>query len=112
MQRTSFEVQHNDEGVTSGLDSAAPDFCLDVPRLLQQFEGLGDNCDFGMVQRAVGIEPFGLFRFAACSAADLSSLLRNSFEPLGEPEDLLMEEVGPAREYRVKSRQYSSFLRS
>src|SRR5450755_1809165 len=94
----------------TGGEAAAPEFCLDVPRLLQLFEGLGHNCDFGMVQRAVGIEPFGLFRFAACSAADLSLLLRTSFQQLGEPEDLWLEEVGSAREYRVKSRQCSSFL--
>jgi hypothetical protein len=93
----------------SGLNTAAPEYCLDVPRLLQLFEGLGHNCDFGMVQRAVGIEPFGLFRFAACSAADVGALLRTSFQQLGEPEDLWLDEVGPAREYRVKSRQCSSF---
>jgi len=109
MQRAGFEVQHNDEGATNGLN-IAPEFCLDIPRLLQQFEGLGDNCDFGMVQRAVGIEPFGLFRFAGCDAADLSSLLRTSFQQLGEPEDLLLEEAGSTREFRVKSRQWSSFL--
>jgi hypothetical protein len=93
----------------SAESAAAPEFCLDVPRLLQLFEGLGHNCDFGMVQRAVGMEPFGLFRFAACSAADVGSMLRTSFQQVGEPEDLWLEEVGPAREYRVKSRQYSSF---
>ena len=81
----------------------------DVPRLLQLFEGLGDNCDFGMVQRAVGIEPFGLFRFASCSAADVSLILRTRFAELGESEDLWLEEVEPKREYRVKSRQFSSF---
>src|ERR1700722_14132625 len=95
--------------VINGPGSAGPEFCLDVPRLLQQFEGLGDNCDFGMIQRAVGIEPFGLFRFASCSAADVSSILRTKFEKLGEPEDLWLEEVEPKREYRVKSRQFSSF---
>jgi hypothetical protein len=62
-----------------------------------------------MVQRAVGIEPFGLFRFASCSAADVSSILRTRFETFGEPEDLWLEEVEPKREYRVKSRQFSSF---
>jgi hypothetical protein len=105
MQEGSFEVR-----TTMGEPyTAAPEFCLDVPRLLQLFEGLGHNCDFGMVQRAVGIEPFGLFRFAACSAADVGSLLRTSFQHFGEPEDLWLEEVGSAREYRVKSRQCSSF---
>ena len=46
-------------------NSAVPEFCHDIPRLLGFFEGLGDNCDLGVVQRAVGIEPFGLFRFGS-----------------------------------------------
>jgi hypothetical protein len=107
MQQASFEVRTED-GVMDGLITA-PESCLDVPRLLQLFEGLGDSCDFGMVQRAVGIEPFGLFRFAACSAVQLGSLLRNRFEHFGEPDDLWLDEVGRNREYRVRSRLCSSF---
>ena len=82
---------------------------MDVPRLLQLFEGLGDGCDFGMAQRAVGIEPFGLFRFAGCRAVDVNTLLRTNLQQLGEPEDLWLEEVPPKREYRAKSRQCPSF---
>lgn len=95
--------------IMRGANTARPELCLDVPRLLQQFEGLGDNCDFGMVQRAVGLEPLSLFRFAGCSAADLGLLLRTSFQQLGEPEDLWLQEAGPSREYLVKSRQCSSY---
>jgi hypothetical protein len=91
----------------SGQNTAAPEFCYDIPRLLLLFEGLGDNCDFGVVQRAVGIEPFGLFRFATCKAADVAALLRTRFQCLGEPEDLWLDAVGPRREYWVKSRQCS-----
>jgi hypothetical protein len=91
----------------SGQDAAEPSFCYDIPRLLQQFESLGENCDFGVVQRAVGIEPFGLFRFAACKAADVAALLRERFERLGEPEDLSLDVVGTRREYWVKSRHFS-----
>ena len=86
----------------------APEFCDDIPRLLGYFEALGENCDLGVVQRAVGIEPFGLFRFAACKDTELVELLRMRFHPLGEPEDLwLDEQAGPSREYWVKSRHCS-----
>ena len=88
-------------------NSAVPEFCHDIPRLLGFFEGLGDNCDLGVVQRAVGIEPFGLFRFGACKDTELVELLRVRFHPLGEPEDLWLDEVGPRREYWVKSRRCS-----
>ncbi len=92
--------------LTSTLGSPA-ELCYDVPRLLQMFESLGENCDFGVVQRAVGLEPFGLFRFAACDAACLAALLRARFHPLGEPEDLWLDEVGPRRQFWVKSRHFS-----
>jgi hypothetical protein len=91
----------------SGQNAAALEFCYDIPRLLLLFEGLGDNCDVGVLQRAVGIEPFGLFRFATCKATDVGALLRTRFQCLGEPEDLWLDEVGPRREYWVKSRQCS-----
>jgi len=91
----------------SGQPVAAPEFCYDIPRLLLLFEGLGDNCDVGVIQRAVGIEPFGLFRFATCKPADVVALLRTRFERLGEPDDLWLDEVGPRREYWVKSRHCS-----
>jgi hypothetical protein len=78
--------------------------CYDMPRLLQLVESLGENCDLGVVQRAVGIEPFGLFRFAGCNPGSLAALLRERFESLGAEDDLWFDEVGPTREYWVKSR--------
>jgi hypothetical protein len=81
--------------------------CHDLPRLLQLFESLGENCDFGVVQRAIGIEPVGLFRFGACNAADVKELLRTRFERLGDAQDLWLDVVGPRREYWLKSHHCS-----
>ena len=78
--------------------------CYDLPRLLQLVESLGENCDLGVVQRAIGIEPFGLFRFAGCDADSLATLLRERFQSLGAGDDLWFDEVGPTREYWAKSR--------
>ena len=85
----------------------AAEFCHDVPRLLEHFVGLGENCDFGVVQRAIGIEPFGLFRFGSCTAADLVEMLRTRFQRLAEPGDLWLEEQPPPGEYWIKSRHCS-----
>jgi capsular polysaccharide biosynthesis protein len=35
-----------------------------VDELMLRFESLGGNCEFGLVQRYVGIEPLGLLRYA------------------------------------------------
>ena len=89
-------------------NAVAPGPCHDIPRLLQQFEGLGEDCDFGVVQRAAGIEPLGLLRFGACNAVDMVELLRTRFRKLLDAQDLWLDAVGPEREYWVKSR-HSSF---
>jgi Glycosyltransferase 61 len=34
-----------------------------IDELMLSFENLGDNCEFGLVQRQAGIEPLGLLRF-------------------------------------------------
>lgn len=93
--------------MNSAPPTAAPQVCYDIPRLLLLFEGLGDNCDVGVLQRAAGIDPFGLFRFATCTASDVGALLRTRFKCLGEPEDLWLDKVGPRQEYWVKSRHCS-----
>ncbi len=94
--------------LAAGQSQSAAESCVDIPRLLQSFEGLGDNCDFGVLQqRAVGIEQFGLFRFATCKPEDVAALLRVRFDYLGEPDDLWLDPVEPRREFWVKSRRCS-----
>jgi hypothetical protein len=100
----------DDSGLIKPPGSEAAKICeaYDIPRLLQAFEGLGDNCDFGVLQqRAVGIEQFGLFRFATCKPEDVAALLRSRFDYLGEPDDLWLDPVEPRREFWVKSRKSS-----
>jgi hypothetical protein len=45
--------------------------------MLDKFESLGENCEFGAVQRRFGVEPLGLFRFAATSIDGLISALES-----------------------------------
>lgn len=53
--------------------------------LALSFEGLGDNCEFGIVQRRLGADPIGLLRFSAIKISTLISLIRERFERLGDP---------------------------
>ncbi len=52
-------------------------------KLMLQFEGLGDNCEFGLVQRHFGAEPLGLLRWAGISADHLVRALETQFEGVG-----------------------------
>ena len=83
-------------------DSANIKQCMDTTlrEIIAQFESIGDNCEFGLVQRYFGAEPVSLFRFSALESSRLIELLDVGLEPLGDPEHTkIIEEAG---EYVVK----------
>jgi len=69
------------------------------------FESLGDNCEFGLVQRYCGAEPLGLFRFSSVTSEALIAALDTDFQHYGGADDteILVAETG--RLY-VRSRRY------
>jgi hypothetical protein len=58
---------------------------LSMRELMMQFESLGENCEFGIVQRAHKAEPLGLFRWASVTVDTLMRMLDARFENLGDP---------------------------
>lgn len=68
---------------------AAPRHTKDsaLTRLMLGFESLGENCEFGVVQRHFGAEPLGLLRFTATPPALLTAALRDRFAGVGLPEN-------------------------
>ncbi|HEX2941395.1 MAG TPA: hypothetical protein VHO91_10130 [Rhodopila sp.] len=62
--------------------------------ILFAFESLGDNCEFGLVQRYHGIEPLGLLRLAGFNVpfearlAKRTHALRLGFDGLGAPDTI------------------------
>ncbi|MGD0106067.1 MAG: glycosyltransferase 61 family protein [Rhodopila sp.] len=62
-----------------------------INELMLAFESLGDNCEFGLVQRYGGAEPLGLLRFNGFHVPPefrlqkLVAALENSFDGLGAP---------------------------
>jgi len=62
--------------------------------LLMKFEGLGDGCEFGVVQRHFGAEPLGLLRWSNITPASLAALLRSSFSGVGEAEHTFVRVSG------------------
>ncbi len=53
--------------------------------LVLQFESLGDNCELGLVQRKLGAEPLGMFRFAGAPLGHLLCAMRSRFEGMADP---------------------------
>jgi tetratricopeptide (TPR) repeat protein len=72
---------HRDLGLTSAKD--------DLQALMLRFESLGGTgpaggCEFGGVQRILGCEPLGLFRWATVRPANLIACLEDRFRTIGD----------------------------
>lgn len=59
----------------------------EVGRLMVGFESLGDNCEFGVVQRHYGAEPLGLLRFTSTPSKLLMAALDAGFVGVGDAEN-------------------------
>ncbi|HTB62967.1 MAG TPA: hypothetical protein VK737_05200 [Opitutales bacterium] len=58
-------------------------------KILARFESLGDNCEFGFVQRQCGMEDGGLLRWAVSPLENLMAILESDFAGLYEFENLV-----------------------
>ena len=86
---------------------------LDPAGLVECFESLGHNCEFGLLQRQLGAEPLGLLRFAGITLDDLQEGLRQQFDGVGQHIDVTPHpsRQGPA-EFLVNERRYRIGLHS
>jgi len=75
-------------------------------QLVERFESLGENCEFGLVQRRAGAEPLGLLRFSSAPLPKLIRALEGRFEGLGKPEAISIEVSQAGTEYMVLDHVY------
>ncbi|HEX3536699.1 MAG TPA: hypothetical protein VHU15_08020 [Stellaceae bacterium] len=94
------------EPAQAGEAPAEPEPELKRHELMMRFESLGENCEFGLVQRRCGAEPLGLFRFASAPLPKLLAAVEGRFEGFGAPEKLGVELSSNGREYMVRDDQY------
>lgn len=82
-----------------------------LDELMLAFESLGENCDFGLIQRFAGVEPLGIYRFSGTNLYQLLSALDNEFEGVGDPENFSLVLAGPAdrREFMVGERSIGGY---
>jgi hypothetical protein len=81
---------------------------LTLPELAASFESIGDNCEFGLVQRRCDTEPLGLLRFSGAFSNDVVRGIEMEFEGIGEPEDITptLEGDDGKREFMIRERKY------
>lgn len=66
-----------------------------------RFESLGENCEFGLVQRRCGAEPLSLLRFASAPLPKLLNALDARFEGMGTPYNIEVQLSDNETEYMV-----------
>ena len=81
---------------------------MQLPELAACFESIGDNCEFGLVQRRCDTEPLGLLRFTGSMSNDLVRGIEEEFEGIGEPDDVTpsLEGEEGRREFMIRERKY------
>ncbi len=78
-------------------------------QLVSQFHSVGDNCEFGVVQRQCGAEPLNLLRFASTDIAHLLRGLATQFAGLDDAANMshrLGGERGGFREFVMWQTSY------
>jgi hypothetical protein len=75
----------------------------------QNFESLGANCEFGLVQRHFGSEPLGLLRWPAIDVAGLLDSLKNQFTELNDIANCTLI-PGPKGDWDIQTPNFSLHL--
>lgn len=73
--------------------------------LFMRFEGLGSDCEFGLVQRHFSAEPLGLLRWTQTSPDKLIHALEQRFDGMDLAEDACIK-ASPKGEYFNLSKRY------
>lgn len=75
--------------------------------LFMSFESLGNNCEFGIVQRHFGAEPLSLLRWTSTEADMLATALSRQLDGVGLPEHtrILLDS-----DYRTRDTRYSMVM--
>ena len=77
----------------------------DWKRIASKFQSMGQDCEFGLVQRQCEAEPLGLFRFCNTGLHGLIQCLRSEFSELTDEEKL---DISPWHDRRICRRVQKS----
>jgi hypothetical protein len=103
---TLAEPQDPDAPAPASIDAVMRADRLPLDQLMLKFESLGQNCEFGLVQRACQAEPLSLLRFASTPLANLLAALDAGFAGMGTPQTVKVEMSANGREFMVTDSAY------
>jgi hypothetical protein len=105
-EKFSNRLYDSDDPIQVDIDAVMRADRMPHSQLMRQFESLGQNCEFGLVQRLCHAEPLGLLRFASTPLQNLLSALDRRFADVGTPESLRVEISANGREFMVADTTY------
>lgn len=79
---------------------------LPLDALMLKFESLGENCEFGLVQRRCGAEPLGLLRFSSSPLKKLLNALAMRFDGMGSADTIRIKTSANGEEYMVSDLRF------
>ncbi len=74
--------------------------------LMLKFESLGQNCEFGLVQRQCQAEPLGLLRFSSTPLPQLINALEARFDGMGAAGTVAVSISTNGREFMVNDKRF------
>jgi hypothetical protein len=105
---------HGRTGQFVSSDWRAQALVPDWKGVASKFQSMGQNCEFGLVQRACGAEPLGLFRFCNARLHAVVQCLRSEFSEITDEEQFNISE-SPTGEYLGQHKNlaltYHTFVR-
>jgi Flp pilus assembly protein TadD len=101
------ELLELDTGHVLQLGSVATGASGSLRLIYEQFEPIGNNCEFGLVQRRHGAEPLALFRWTGIAPHNLVKLLSDRLENFDAPERYRIE-PNAQLEYLLKEDVYGT----
>jgi len=116
-------AESQDDGAGAGAEPAPIDIDtiaaadrISVSELMLKFESIGQNCEFGLVQRQCGAEPLSLLRFSSTPLPKLLAALEAEFEGMGSPETVQVQVSANGRELMINDSRfgflYHAFVQS
>ncbi len=105
-QELTTQARALQASIETAPSQADADTSMPVEAVFAAFESLGDNCEFGLVQRAAGVEPLGLLRFSSISVHNVVRGLESGFAGIADAEDLHIFDYGEHHDYMAFQDNY------
>jgi hypothetical protein len=87
--------------------TAPPQSSVTLQDVMHAFTSIGDNCEFGLVQRRCDAESMSLMRLAATPYGSLMRMLKTGFADLLDPTQIMFQPAGTApQEFILYHRDY------